>query len=84
MVYGVWTASWRKWDDVGCFAKGVLGGIDSSYTDVEGGTTIAAGDNHWFSEMLAQGLEDGFAELLEDRNVLGRTTVVDAVGGCGG
>ena len=53
-------------DDVGCFAKGVLAGINSSYTDVEGGTTIAAGDNHWFSEMLAQGFEDGLAALQRE------------------
>ena len=83
MVYGVWTAGWRKWDDVGCFAKGVLAGINSSHTDVESRAMIAAGDNHWFSEMLAQGLEDGLAELLKNWDVLVRAAVVDAVGGCG-
>ena len=58
----------------------MLAGINSSYTDVEGGTTKAAGDNHWFSEMLAQGFEDGLAELLEYGDVLVRTVVVNVVG----
>ena len=83
MVYGVWAAGWRKWDDVGCFAKGVLAGVCATYLDVELVAAVAAGDNHWFSEMLAQGFEDGLAELLEYRNVLVRAAVVDVVGGCG-
>lgn len=58
-VSGLWNL------DVGCFAKGVLAGINSSHTDVEGGTTIAAGDNHWFSEMLALGFKDGLAEFVK-------------------
>ena len=57
-----------------------MAGINSSYTDVESGTTIAAGDNHRFSEMLEQGFEDGLAVLLEYGDVLVRAAVVDVVG----
>lgn len=62
----------------------MLAGINSSDTDVESGTTIATGDNHWLSEMLAQGFKDGLAELLEYRDVLVGAAVVDTVGCCGG
>ena len=67
-------------DDVGCFAKSVLAGVCATYLDVELVAAVAAADDHWFSEMLAQGFKDGFAELLEYRNVLVRAAVVDVVG----
>lgn len=51
---------WR--DDVGGFAKGVLGGVCATYLDVELVAAVAAGDDDRFAEMLTQRLEDGFAE----------------------
>lgn len=72
------------WDDVGGFAKGMLGGVNATYLDVEGWRAVAAGDDHRFAEMLAKGFEDGLAELAQGRDVLRRAAVVDAEFlGCG-
>ena len=68
------------WDDVGGFAKGVLGGVCATYLDVELVAAVAAADDDRFAEVLAQGFEDGLAELLQSGNVLRRAAVVDVVG----
>lgn len=73
---------WR--DDVGGFAKGVLGGVCATYLDVELVAAVAAGDDHRFAEVLAKGFEDGLAELTQGRNVLRRAAVIDVVGLCRG
>ena len=84
MVYGVWAAGWRKWDDVGCFAKGVLGGVCATYLDVELVAAVAAADDDRFAEVLTKGFEDGLAELAQGRDVLRRAAVVDVQPvGCG-
>lgn len=41
------------WDDVGGFAKGVLGGVCATYLDVELVAAVAAADDDRFAEMLA-------------------------------
>lgn len=70
--------------DVGCFTKGVLGGIDSSDFDVEGIAAVAGADDDWLACEGSEWFENFLAELLEGRNELRRTGVVDVVGGCGG
>ncbi len=68
------------WHYVGSFAEGVLRGIDSSDTDVEGIAAVAGRDDDWLAEMLAKGFEDALAELTHGRDVLRGTGVVDVVG----
>ena len=59
---------WRY--NVGGFAEGVLGGVCATYLDVELVAAVAAGDDDRFAEMLAEGFENGFAELAQGRDVL--------------
>ena len=56
--------------DVAGFAKGVLGGIDASYLDVELWATVAGADNDRLAREGSEGFEDLFAQLLEGRDVL--------------
>ena len=70
--------------DVGCFTKGVLRGIDSSDFDVEGVAAVAGTDDDRLACEGSEWLENFLAKLLERRNELWWTGVVDVVGNCGG
>ena len=65
--------------DVGCFAQGMLAGIDSSYLDVEGWGTITGTDDDGLSSEFSEGFEDGATELLQGGDVLHGDGVVYAV-----
>ena len=67
-------------EDVGCFTEGVLAGIDASYLDIEDIAAVAGADDDGLPGELAEGLEDGAAELLQGGDVLHGDGVVDAVG----
>ena len=56
--------------DVTGFAKGVLGGIDSSNLDVELWATVAGAYYNRLLCELAERFENLFAQLLEGRDVL--------------
>lgn len=70
--------------DVSCFSEGVLRGIDSSYFDVESVTAVTGTDDDRLACEDSEGLENFLAKLLEGRNELEWTGVVDVVGNCGG
>ena len=50
--------------DVSSFAQGVLGGVGSTYTDVQLVTAITAGDNHRAANKATERLQHLFAQLL--------------------
>ena len=56
--------------DVAGFAKGVLGGTDSSNFDVELWGAVAGADDDGLARELAEGFKYLFAQLLEGRDVL--------------
>ncbi len=70
--------------DAAGFAKGVLGGIDNSDLDVELWATVAGVDDDRLLCEGSEGLEDFFAQLLKELDVLRWYAVVDAkLGGSG-
>ena len=69
--------------DVSCFTEGVLAGVCATDFDVELVATVAAGDVDGLTGKGAERLQDGLAELLENRNVLRWAGVVNAIGDCG-
>ena len=69
--------------EVSGLAKGVLGGVGSTDTDVELVATVAAGDDDRATDEGAEGLKNFLAELLQRGDVLWGDSVVDVVLLCG-
>ena len=69
--------------DVSGFAKGVLGGVGSTDTDVELVATVAAGDDDRATDEGTEGFKNFLAELLQRGDVLWGVSVVDVVLLCG-
>ena len=69
--------------EVGSFAKGMLGGIGSTDTDVELVAAVAGGDDDRATDEGTEGLKNLLAELLQRGDVLWGDSVVDVVLLCG-
>ena len=69
--------------DVGSFAKGMLGSVGSTDTDVELIAAVTAGDDDRATDEGAEGLKNLLAELLQRGDVLWGDSVVDVVLLCG-
>ena len=69
--------------DVSSLAKGVLGGVGSTDTDVELVAAVTAGDDDRATDEGTEGFKNFLAELLQRGDVLWGDSVVDVVLLCG-
>ena len=69
--------------DVSSLAKGVLGGVGSTDTDVELVATVTGGDDDRATAEGTEGFKNFLAELLQRGDVLWGDSVVDVILLCG-